>query len=366
MTKKKKIFYAILIIILVIVIVGILKPKSTVNNSPYIPSENPIPKGDRILGIQVNTAEDNNYDKAFNIAKSAGIQSVALSLNWKDIEISPGEYKLEPNFLAIANQYYPPQKVKIDLIIRSIDTNGSQVPNYLKNIPFDNPIVAEKFNKLMDYVFSQIPDVDLNFLAIGNEIDLGIGKNEEIYKQYETFYRVVKGYIKTKKPNLKVSVVSTLYGLTKNVPEQLKNINQNSDIIIVTYYPLNDDFTVKDPAVMDLEISKLIKIYSSKTIYFSEIGYPSSSVLKSSESKQRDFIVEVFKIWDKYISSIKYISFLWLTDRPSSEIEGFTVYYGLSSKNFKEYLKTLGLRTNKGEDKEAFIVLKAEAKARGW
>jgi hypothetical protein len=41
-------------------------------------------------------------------------------------------------------------------------------------------------------------------------------------------------------------------------------------------------------------------------------------------------------------------------------------YYGINDPKFSSFLDTLGLRTEKGLDKEAFTDLKKEAEVRGW
>lgn len=135
---------------------------------------------------------------------------------------------------------------------------------------------------------------------------------------------------------------------------------------MVNYYPINSDFSVKDPSVVQTDIDELTSIYSGKIIFITETGYPSSSALGSSEEKQKEFIREIFKAWDKHKSQIKLINFVWLHDLSKSEVDLFTKYYGISTQGFREFLRTLGLRTYSGKDKQAFIALKAEAKARGW
>ena len=54
--------------------------------------------------------------------------------------------------------------------------------------------------------------------------------------------------------------------------------------------------------------------------------------------------------------------------RETETVDAYAKYYGLGDKAFREYLRTMGLRAygNPGKDKEAFRVLKAEAKSRGW
>ena len=53
----------------------------------------------RILGIDINIGQDGDYDKAVSLAKKVGAQSTAISINWNDIESSPGKYSDKNNLL---------------------------------------------------------------------------------------------------------------------------------------------------------------------------------------------------------------------------------------------------------------------------
>jgi hypothetical protein len=107
-------------------------------------------------------------------------------------------------------------------------------------------------------------------------------------------------------------------------------------------------------------------VCEGEPLYLLEAGYPSSDVLGSSQSKQADFIREMFETWDTHRSQLKLVNFIWLHDISPAQVKSYTKYYGLSSKGFAEYLGTLGFRGHDGEDKQAFKALREAAKARGW
>jgi hypothetical protein len=88
--------------------------------------------------------------------------------------------------------------------------------------------------------------------------------------------------------------------------------------------------------------------------------------LGSSEQKQAQFIVDLFQAWDANQTQIPVINICWLNDKTSAEVDQNVQYYGISSTNFREYIGSLGLRTNAGKDKAAFTALKSETNKRGW
>ena len=146
-----------------------------------------LPKQDRILAIDVTDPADGDYDAALSTAIDAGAEALSLSLFWDDLEKSPGVYEPNPNFLEIANAYYPTRNIAVDLVINPIDTNQARLPEDLENLPFDDPAVIERFKNLLDYIFTQIPDLDLISLSIGNEIDGYLGTDAQKWAEYTAF-----------------------------------------------------------------------------------------------------------------------------------------------------------------------------------
>jgi len=373
MKNKTKSRLIIITVIITIVLIGGCSSGggTTSPNKSTSPNngEDVVPKGGRMLGVAITVAEDNDYDSAFNTAETAAnLEIDSLAIAWDDVETSPTVYNPDPNFLAIANAFYPTKNIKVALEINPIDTSIKRVPSDLIGTAFNDPVMIQRFKDLIDYVFTQIPDLELVSLTIGNEIDVYLGTDSALWAEYQEFFNAIKAYVKTGHPALNVGVKGTFDGLTDTAKSYLETLNQNADVVMVTYYPLNNDFTVQDPDVVESDFQELLSIYSGKPIYFLEAGYPSSSLCNSSEEKQAEFIKEVFESWDNHSSEIPFIIFIWLTDISQTTLDYYESYYGVSDQKFLGFLGTLGLRTyaGSGTDKKAFTTLQTEAKARGW
>ena len=325
-----------------------------------------VPKGSRILTIDVTEAEDADYDGAIDTAMNAGAEMTNVSLHWTTIETSPGVY--DNSFLSIADIYYPTKGLSINLALQTINTNQKEVPADLQALDFDDPVMIARFKQLLDFVFAEIPNITLNSLIIGNEIDVYLGTDAQKWAQYQSFYSQVSAYARGLWPNLQIGAKATYAGITGPAQNELLSLNTISDLVMVTYYPLNADFTVKDPGVVANDFATLVSLYPSAPIYMMEVGFPSGPLCNSSEMLQSDFIREVFKAWDTYNTEIPLISFTWLTDLSSQTVQDLGTYYGLNDAVFLEYLGTLGLRTysGSGTDKQAFATLADEASKRGW
>lgn len=336
------------------------------NLGSFNTANSPIPQGSRTLGIALSTASDNDYDAATLLAKSVGMDATPVSFNWEDLEPASGVY--QNDLLKLADLYFPAMDTKVGLSIRPLDTNGKHVPPDLIDTPYDDPVLIRRFKVLIDHVFSQIPNLDLIYLSIGNEIDIALADNSLRWEQYTVFYEEILAHIRLTHPRLKLGTSASLYGLVGFADDELNRINRGSDVVLATYYPLHADFTVKSPKVVHGDIESLLAIYPIKEIYFSDVGYPTSARLKSSQKQQASFVRNVFKVWDRYPQRIPHITFLTLTDVSQDETHAFSEYYGISRINFRAFLKTLGLRKRKGSgvDKSGFRTLKEAVTERGW
>jgi len=330
------------------------------------PETTAVPRGDRMLGIDVSESEGEDYDQAFQLAREAGMQFTSLSVAWDDIEPRPGEFAPDPDWLAIANLYYPAHDVPLALTITPIDTNRTRLPADLRGRAFDDPEVIARFERLLDHVFTQIPDVELAVLAIGNEVDATLGSDGAAWARYQTFFEATAAYARRLRPQVPVGVKLTMSGLTGETRAWAQALNAQADIVLVTYYPLEADFGVRPARVVHDDLAGMVSLYLDRPIGVLEAGYPSSEKLGGSEALQAEFVRQVFRAWDAHAAQLKLLNFTWLTDAPEASVEAWTDYYGLHDDRFAAYLATLGLRRADGRSKLAFEVLAAEAHVRGW
>ncbi|MCK5615239.1 glycosyl hydrolase 53 family protein [Candidatus Pacearchaeota archaeon] len=353
---KKRWWIAIIFVVLILFLLMIPQnEKSSEPQNSYVDDTTLLPSvelGDNVLlGITVTETSSVDFSEAFSAAKEAGLEIVGLPLAWDEIETKKGEYGNV--FLGIANDFYSSEDMKLFLVISPINTNQLRVPDYLEGKNFDDEEVIEAFNSMMNYVIESLDKVEVVSVSIGNEIDIYLG-SEEDWAQYETFLIETSRHLESK--GIKVGSKATLNGLVEKNIEELRSINENLDIVMVTYYPIHDDFGVQDTSVVSEDLGRLLSTYPGE-IQILEAGYPTSPTLGSSEIKQANFISELFSFANSN-SRITVINIEWLHDKSTKEVNDFAKYYGLSDSRFKEYLRTLGLRTNSGEDKEALRVMR--------
>lgn len=358
----KHIMFFLFALAILVLACGGTQPTDTPPPTPLTTAP-PVPKGNRILSIDVNPAKDGDYESAFRTARQTGMEQTGLFLVWTVLETAPGVY--DSLLLDIASAYYPARGVKIDLTLAVVNTTRREFPADLADKAFDDPLVIERFKKLLDFVFSKTEALELGSLNIGSEYDILFGADQEQWRQFQVFYKEVAAYVKEKRPDLKIAAEGTFNGLTGFARSQIQILNQSSDIIGVSYYPLENG-NVKDPSTVHADFDLIASLYPDQPICFFQFGYPSSEIIKSSEARQSQFIREAFQAWDAHADHILMLDFTWLHDKSREQVREFEQYYGFSNRPFAEFLGTLGLRTYDGEDKPAFQTLIEEAKARGW
>lgn len=328
------------------------------------PEMSVVPKGNRIIAIDVAEAEDGNYDAAVDLAKSVGMEQIGLFLTWTRLETAPETY--DGTLLDIASAYYPAENLRVDLTLAPINTNQKEFPTDIADRPFDDPVVIERFKKLLDFVLDKTVNLEVSSLNIGSEMDIYFGSDEGEWQRYKTFYIAITDHIHAIQPGLKVATEPTFEGIMGPAGPYIKELNKYSDIIGVSYYGMKENGDVKEPSAVQADFEALTSLYEGSTIYFYQYGYPSSPELNSSETRQKQFVEETFRAWDKYAAQIQMIDFTWMHDKSPADVQEIATYYGVPDPKFAAFIGTLGLRTYSGADKQAFEALESEAKARGW
>lgn len=324
---------------------------------------------ENIIGIDISLPQSPSYtyDSAFFSSYSLGMRQIGLHFLWKtSLEATPGIFDL--TYIDFANVYYPYYQIPVDLNIDPIETNRLEFPDDIDTLELDHPIVIQRFKNLLDSIFVHIPNLELSSLIIGSEVDGYLGSDSAKWAQYTNFYEIVGAYAKTIRPGLKIACEIMSGGITGASSQYVQTLNEFSDIIGISYYPMYGNFTVKPATVVESDFSNFVNLYPNKPIFFYQIGYPSSTKCNSSEEKQSEFIRQVFQSWDNYSSNIAMVDFTWLHDWSPDALTYWSNYYGISDTSFIGFLGSIGLRNweNNGSDKLAYMELQCQAKSRGF
>ncbi|MGK7394994.1 MAG: hypothetical protein ACNS62_10490 [Candidatus Cyclobacteriaceae bacterium M3_2C_046] len=329
---------------------------------------NIVTKGPRKLGIHITESKNGDYDQNFQDALNAGMDVVPLTFYWTTLENDQG-YDFE--LLDIMNAYFPYFDVPVSLNISPVAAIDKDIPADLQTRKFNDPVLIDRFLQLLDSIHQRIPAVKINNLLLGNEVDLYLNQDPAYWPEFKVFYD--SALFKAKKlwgNQLRVGVEITLGSLTQIQVDPARQLNQHSDLVAFTYYPLESDFTMQPPQVVFDDLQKVVDLYPDRLLFLEECGYASSPVCNASVEAQQEFVENIFKFWDQYPYQLLYVGFLWLNDLPQSSVDFFVNDYGMHGQNhqqaFAAYLKTCGLRNYDGTAKPAFEMLQINAHLRGW
>lgn len=319
------------------------------------------------LGLAISDAEAADFGYAVEVTQSAGATLTPFIQLWDDIDKGSDE-PFDTTLLDIAASFYADSGLAINLTLGPIDTNNLRIPDHLGGRPLNDPLVIQRFGDVVDLALDRLADVEIATLTVGNEIDIWLGSDVVQWQQYQTFFVAARDRVKRRRPDIVVGATMTFPGLTGTTATLAQNLNAQADAVLATYYPLNDDFSVRPATVVADDWQALLDRYPGRPVYFNEVGYPSSANNNSSLLDQQLFVREFFRAWDRFAARIPAVTIDWLNDVGEASLAEFSQYYGSSDDRFLSYLGSLGLRTHRGngEDKPAFVQLKTETAARGW
>ncbi|UII33021.1 hypothetical protein LVD17_04160 [Fulvivirga ulvae] len=330
------------------------------------------PKGNRLIGMDLlDETPSSDFSNNLALAQKAGIDFIAVHLQWTALEPQPMTYEDPSDALALFNDFIEANDLMLSLTIRPIDLTGKTVPEDLETTRFNDPDLIARFKALIDFVFTRIDYKRLTSLQLGNEIDGYDASNEhpDFWSDYGAFLSELNNHADVNYPGLKIGFTATHEGLTHGSLSDAGVFTALAavvDVLGVTYYPINTAFEVEAPEVPATDLATLVSIYKNTPIYLQEVGYPSASANSSSEQVQAQFVCRFFKAWDTYAAEIPLVNWVRLHDASPDGAKQLAGPYGLTEDKFIEFLRTLGLRTYDGQDKAAFVVLQEQTRRRGW
>jgi hypothetical protein len=332
-------------------------------------------RGNRVIAYDLlDATETGDFEINYNIAsQQLHTDFIQLLQPWNAFENqTAGVYDGEAmGWYKTLNAFAASTGTKLSLIITPIDIPGRFLPAYLEGKKFNDPLVIDGFNNLIDALFNDTDGVIdptlVIALSVGNEIDhYNWVANSDQIPEYKAFLQAIKP--KVNSYGIPLHFTGTLYGITES-GNTWTDMGQAVDKVSFTYYPLNSDFTVKSPDVVFTDLNSIATKFAGKDLFLQEIGYPSSTTLNSSQAKQAEFFCNFFNAWDTHKDQISHVSILRLNDASPAAAEETAVAYGIpGNAPFIEYIRTLGIRTwaGKGEEKPAFEVIKGEIERRDW
>lgn len=313
-----------------------------------------------------------DLETAFGRCIEAGTDAHVISIPWDELEPEPGTYRLEPliQWLDILRQ----ARLTPYLLVPTIDTNNLRFPSDLLDPTddraladgraFDDPVILERFARLLDRVVPILVERGGFFLSVGNEVDIYLGQYGG-GAAYARFADAARAHVHALQPDLAAGVTLTWGGLVKR-RALFDTLLAVSDVLSITYYPLDDTMQVHDPDLAEQHVDDILAAAGEKPVLFQEVGYPAgdepTSDLGSSADLQRQFVTAFFDTLPSR-PRIRFVSYFALDDFSEATVDWLLGYYELYVEEFREFLATLGVHRADGSARPAFEALLAGVRA---
>jgi hypothetical protein len=318
----------------------------------------------QVLAVAAAPAQGMSAAAALDLVLAAGGRGQGVDLHWPNLEPSPGGYDFMTANQIITDQNQGPFRIHVAVDV--INTTVREVPPDLASAPFDSPQMMTRFTNMLMALLNQF-GTRIDSIAIGNEVDVYLSAHPTEWSAYATFYGQASMLIRTMYPSVRVGVTSTFGGATHaQTGPLIAGLNSVSDVFMMNYYPLNANYTPRDPSVVTDDFVKILAASQGKPILLQEVGYPTSTTLGSSEQMQAQFVTNVFSEWMKAGDKIQYLSFFLLHDDTPQNCQLIADQFGVTDPNFVLFFCSLGLRNSNGTDKLGWPALKSAAHADGF
>jgi hypothetical protein len=295
---------------------------------------------------------------------SAGARGSVANFTWSTLETSPGVYSLaslQNRLTSSSNDGFT-----VYLGIQVINTVPKETPSDLLSVTWNDPTMKSRFHSLLDAIRPLLTS-NVKYLSIGNEVDSYFSSHPTEWTQYENFYDDALAYVHQTMPGIQVGVTTTFNGASGAAKANIAQLNTMSDVWIFTYYPVGPGFVPKGPQSPGNDFATMLTLAGSHPVVLQEVGYPTSSVLSSSEADQATFVTNVFQAWQTRSQQIPFLSYFDLHDFTSDFCASLAQYYNNPNDSaFEAYLCSLGLRHSDGTPKTAWGSLTTAAAAQGF
>ena len=288
-----------------------------------------------------------------------GVDMMASPFKWADLEPSPGQFKLDKlrdDLRNQANLGFAPV-----LTIQTIDTDKRTVPTDLALEAWNSERMLLRERALLAAVGRVLP-TKLDAVMLGNEVDGYLSNHLSQVDAYARFLKSGKDTLKSIRPDLHVGVVTMFTGLAAH-HGVIDRIQSGMDIVAMTYYPLGSDFSVLPVGDVKDHFRQMIDFSGTRKLYLQEVGYPASTLLNSSGTKQAAFVDAVFDELKRYGPQMYGACFFLLVDFSDQMVDALLGYYSLKAEKFKAMLGTLGLKDQFGMPRPAWATFKSRMAA---
>lgn len=243
---------------------------------------------------------------------------------------------------------------KYHFLLRNPSTTVNPVPEYFNGMNFENSRLTDSLYSVIIKTLNQFGTA-IDYFSVGGESDIYFAAYPEEIDEFSTLLEKTAEYVHNNYPRMKFSTVLTFeHGVLDN--DTLWQLTKDfSDVLNVTYWPLNPDFTVINTAIEDVEtnLQLLLNAAGEKMLVIKESGLPSDIAAGGSPELQDKFVREMF-LQTMNIDQIEIVGWDFLADFDNEQTEYWINFQQIYTPQFRAYIRSLGLTDTLGNAKPGY------------
>jgi hypothetical protein len=318
------------------------------------------------VGVDSNPKASSDYKRdswreSIALMRGTPVSNFHFAKVWSEIERTPGVYDTA-EFEFLLEQSKP---LAVAFNLRVLDAGARNMADAYRQLPWDSQQMIDRVVAVVERLAPILGKRPWSY-AIGNEIDMYFGARPQEIAPYARMLQRVKARVQALHPGVPftTSFQASAAGQLRTLYEP---IFATLDHVALTYYPLGAEFRVRPPQAATSDIPALVAAAAPLPVYFQEIGYPTSSLLGSSPEAQAEFVRLAFQAI-RAIGTPRVLgaTYLFQADLPQWLVDDIAREYGVSnSRNFREFVATLGLRDERDRPKPGWNAFVEQATAIG-
>lgn len=203
-----------------------------------------VAKGSRTLGVEVEI-DSLAFPDQVRALVDAGARTTNASFLWTDIErpIDAGEdagadaeagTQIFNAGVHIVNLILGTSDVRAVFAVAALDETGPRLPPDLAGRALDDVAVTNRFDAVTDYVFSQMPDLQLDAYLVAVDVDATLGTDAAKWGAFAGFVSKVGTHARSKRPGLRIGFVVSAAALVEKTNLAASALAA-ADVVVVSH-----------------------------------------------------------------------------------------------------------------------------------
>lgn len=351
-------------------------PKQGASNQTPVPAHgaSPGPRSNPKLGLIVSPANGFSAESvkdAYRIAREAGAEITRHYISFSDIEKSKGNRVWKGNDFIVNVTRDSGMRVSLTFLIIRTAVLGS-LPSDIKFRGWKDPVLTERFKDFaLDYI-ERYRDV-IDYVEIGAEVNAYFARHPNELDDYVAFYENIYKAIKARFPKIKVGTVLAYHEMRNSGDFSIYGKLNKGDFVGFTLYPHGPNFSYgKDPKIVKTDLDEIANLTNGRPFALEEVGWSPWPSLHGSDESQKKAVDYFFDFLESAPPGLEFMNWFILHDMAQRDCDRTARTFVKSNsrlaknkemmKSFADFLCHMGLRTNDGTDRPAWVEYKKRAK----